>query len=271
MSSALRWVIQTNLGSSKDAEAFARACEQAGHVVERLVRAPFDAGPPAVSNDHPTVFYGAGSLVQAVAAAGRWSPGVWSLDEDYGDWVEHYGAHMLNAGARFLTLAELAEDASLAADEGLHFARPSADTKLFAGQVAAGSAHVAWARRALGVAEAGLDPNTALLLAEPVGIRAEWRLFAVDGRVVTGSRYRSYQRLTVSSELPSEVVEFAEARLREHAPVPVLVMDVGRSGEALYIIELNGFNSAGFYAADLGLLARAIAAFVAQGSASEGA
>ena len=37
-------------------------------------------------------------------------------------------------------------------------------------------------------------------------------------------------------------------------------MDVGRSGDGLYIIELNGFNSAGFYAADLGELVRAIAA-----------
>ena len=264
MTPALRWVIQTNLGSSKDAEAFARACERAGHEVERLVRAPFDQGAPSVPCQGPTVFYGAGSLVEAVAAAGRWRPGVWPLGEDYADWVARYGEHMLNAGARFLTLAELAEDAALAEDEGLYFARPCADTKLFAGQVAAGSAHVAWARRALSVTEAKLDPSTSLLLAQPVGIRAEWRLFAVDGRVVTGSRYRSYQRLTVSPELPREVVDFAEARLREHAPAPVLVMDVGRSGERLYIIELNGFNSAGFYAADLGALVQAIAALVAR-------
>ena len=138
----LRWVIQTNLGSSKDAESFARACEQAAHEVERLVRAPFDAAAPSVPSDRPTVFYGASSLVEAVAAAGRWQPGVWPLREDYGDWVRHYGEHMLNAGARFSTLAELAADASLAADERLYFARPSADTKLFAGQVAAGSALV---------------------------------------------------------------------------------------------------------------------------------
>ena len=37
-------------------------------------------------------------------------------------------------------------------------------------------------------------------------------------------------------------------------------MDVGRSGENLYIIELNGFNSSGFYAARLDALVSAIAA-----------
>lgn len=254
----MRWAIQTNLGSSRDTEALAAACRAHGFEVLPIVRAPFDDHPPDVPADQPTVFYGSSSLIDAVADAGRWQPGAWVLRDDYEAWIADYGARMLNAEARVLTLAELAADVALATDDRPVFARPCSDSKLFAGQVAPANELVAWARRALALADSSLAPETSVMVAAPVGLRDEWRLFVVDGEVVTGSHYRSYQRLDVSPAVPEEVQHFAEGILADRSPARVVVVDVGRSGDELFVVEFNGACSSGFYAADLSLWVAAV-------------
>jgi hypothetical protein len=258
----MRWAIQTNLGSSRDAEALAAACRARGWEVVPIVRAPFDAQAPDVPTDQLTVFYGSSSLIDAVTAADRGRPGAWLLDGDYEAWIADYGAHMLNAQARVLSLAELAGDDALAADDRPVFARPCRDSKLFAGQVTPASELVAWARRALAVGDASCTPATRVMLAAPVGLRDEWRLFVVDPEVVTGSHYRSYQRLDVSPHVPDDVKRFAERLIARRAPAPVFVIDIGRSGNELFIIEFNGACSSGFYAADLLVWVTAVGRFV---------
>ena len=258
----VRWAIQTNLGSSRDAEALAAACRAQGCEVVPIVRAPFEERAPDVPTDQGIVFYGSSSLIDAVVDAGRWRPGAWVLRGDYEEWIVDYGEHMLNTGARVLSLAELAGDAVLADDERLVFSRPCRDSKLFAGQVTPGRELVAWARRALGVGGVSCTPETRVMLAEPVGLRDEWRLFVVDGEVVTGSHYRSYQRLDVSPEVPGEVKRFAEQIIARRSPAEVVVIDIGRSGDELFIVEFNGACSSGFYAADLSAWVAAVGRFV---------
>ena len=208
------------------------------------------------------MFYGSSSLIDAVIAADLWQPGAWVLRDDYEAWIADYGARMLNAEARVLTLAQLAADAALALDDRPVFARPCRDSKLFAGQVTPANELVAWARRALALGDASLEPETRVMLAEPVGLRDEWRLFVVDGEVVTGSHYRSYQRLDVTPAVPDEVKRFAERVLAERSPAPVVVVDIGRSGDELFVVEFNGACSSGFYAADLSLWVAAVGRFV---------
>jgi ATP-grasp domain, R2K clade family 3 len=258
----VRWAIQTNLGSSRDAEALAAACRARGCDVVPIARAPFDDQPPDVPADQPIVFYGSSSLIDAVVDAGHWQPGAWVLLEDYEDWVAVYGAHMLNARARVLSLAELQADAELATDDRPLFARPCRDSKLFAGQVTPASELVAWAHRALAVGDTSCTPETRVMLAEPVGLRDEWRLFVVDGEVVAGSHYRSYQRLDVSPHVPDEVQRFAEQLIVGRSPAPVVVMDIGRSGNDLFVVEFNGACSSGFYAADVSAWVAAVGRFV---------
>lgn len=261
----MRWVVQTNLGNGRDVEAFAAACRARGCEVVELAWPPFCNEAPTLPNELPTVFYGSSSLIDAVVRAGRWRPGAWALDDDYEAWIATYGPRMLNAEGRAIRLVELASDELLAADERALFARPCRDSKAFAGQVRPAREWVAWARRVLALEDATLAADTRILVAEPVGLRDEWRLFVVGGRVVTGSHYRSYERLAVAPGVPEEVARFAEAVLDVGSPAPVVVMDVARCGEALFVVEFNGACSSGFYAADLSALVDAIVEHVELG------
>jgi hypothetical protein len=262
----MRWAIQTNLGSSRDAETLAETCRAQGCEVHLITRPPFCTDPPEVPTDAPTVFYGSSSLIDAVVHANRWRPGAWTLADDYQTWIATYGSHMLNADARLLSMGQLACDDALARDTRPIFARPCNDSKVFAGHITPSCDLVAWARRALELGDSTLAAETRVLLAEPVGLRDEWRLFVVDGQVVTGSHYRTYQRLDVSPGVPDEVRCFAEELLARESPSPVVVMDVGRSGDGLFVIEFNGACSSGFYAADLSAFVAAVGQFVAVAS-----
>ena len=247
----MRWIIQGSGIKPRAVERLTAACARLG-LEHRLVRhVPFsDALPDVPVDEVPTVFYGAVSLVERVHRAGRWAPGVFFDDAAfaYGAWLPVYGEHALNHGAAFTTLAALADGEG---EDGVHrFIRPVEDSKAFAGDVQTLGEIRAWVAqmRASGVDELLTLPVVA---AEPVGLADEWRVFVVEGRAAAGSHYRSHHRLDVRPGLPAEVVAFAEARARDFAPAPVFVMDIARSGPGLYVIELNCFNSSGFYDADV--------------------
>jgi hypothetical protein len=99
------------------------------------------------------------------------------------------------------------------------------------------------------------------LVAEPVGISHEWRLFIVEGEVISGSRYRSDGKLVVAPGLPLGVIRFAENRIKDYVPSKVFVMDIGLSVD-YYVIEIGCFNSAGFYAADIDKVVDAVSELI---------
>jgi ATP-grasp domain, R2K clade family 3 len=76
--------------------------------------------------------------------------------------------------------------------------------------------------------------------------------------VVAGSQYRTYFRLDVRPAVPGDVRAFAENMAHTWAPARAFVLDVARSGPGLYVIEANCLNSAGFYAADVDAIVRAV-------------
>jgi hypothetical protein len=85
-------------------------------------------------------------------------------------------------------------------------------------------------------------------------------LFVVDGKVVSGSHYRAEGLLAVSPEVPPEVVCFGEQMASTWSPAPVFVLDVALSDESLSVIEINGFNSSGFYESNIRDIVSAVSA-----------
>ncbi len=220
---------------------------------------PFSNQPPQLDNHQPTVFYGSTGCMSNIWESRQWTPGVYfdPIRFSFPEWGQAYGSHCLNAEARETTLHALAHEQH--DGERLFFLRPIHDDKSFAGEVMSFGDICAWVADLDGTV---LSPQTEILVADPVGISHEWRLFVVDGKVSTGSHYRTRQRLDVYPDLPTDVVAFAERLAQQWQPAPVFVLDVARSADRLYLVEINCFNSAGFYASDVAKLVGDVARYV---------
>ncbi len=107
-----------------------------------------------------------------------------------------------------------------------------------------------------------IRPDTAVLVCEPVTFAIEYRLFVLDGHVVTGSRYARYGRLDTSpldgDRGEAAVRAFAAALLADCADTlpSAVVVDVGLiqdpdTGEERWaVVEANMPWFAHSYAAD---------------------
>ena len=259
---SVRWVVQTNLGKSYSEDLY-NACQNVGVEFVPTIAIPFSDELPDVPNDKPVIFYGATNWINNIYKNNKWKPGVFFNPESIlPHWIEKYGHTALNFGARCLTLEALKAEI----DDGQHwedrtfFIRPISDQKEFAGQVISAYGIWEWMNKVqTDIPDFG---KTKIAIAEPVGIEREWRTFIVDGRVSSGSQYRRYGNSDVKCKLPKEVIEFAELRAKDYSPAPVFVMDIGRSANNLYVIEIGCFNSAGFYASSVDKIVKDVSEYI---------
>jgi len=251
----MKWVIQSNLGNLEDHSRMHDICDRHGYDHESIKVIPFSSDIPEIDNAQPTVFYGATNFINNVHKSKRWNPGTFFNEENFTvkAYVEYYKEHMINFPCLFTTIGEFAE--SHQPMEKQFFIRPIKDLKEFAGDVMEFNDVVRWERNIRYLPgcdnNSTLTINTEIMVSEPYGIAHEWRLFIVNGRVSSGSHYRSYMNLDSKNDLPDRVVSFAEEACKMWVPAEVFVMDIGESSGNLYIIECNCFNSSGFYKSDV--------------------
>jgi len=242
----ITWAIESNLHSSGAVE-LQDACNKLQVPYVNVYSVPFSNEPPEIDVSGHVVFYGATSCVTNIYKTKKYVPGVF-FDEDnfrMSSYLRNW--EMLNSDAETTTLAEFSdrnEDPNR-----LFFIRPDKDLKEFAGEVVRFGDFSSWVDKvSLGGGIFGIDCE--IVVAEPVGISNEWRIFVVNGKAITGSHYRSYLRLDVHPEVPQEVISFAEDMAKIWSPAEVFALDVGRSGSKLYVIEANCMNSSGLYSSN---------------------
>lgn len=170
---------------------------------------------------------------------------------------------MLNGpDAKFLHVSGI--EAKLPDDDRCWFIRPVADSKEQAGNVKAAADIRETARKVMAldaeeIPNGSLRPDTLMMLTPPARIFKEWRIWIVNGNVVTHSLYKDGARVTYRYEIDDDALEFAQtlAGLNKGYS-PAYVMDICRTEEGLRLVETNCINAAGFYAADLTKLAAVI-------------
>jgi hypothetical protein len=269
MASAVLWVVQSNLGSSKDINAIQEACEELGLPCMPVIAIPFSDELPDVPNDRPVVFYGSSNFVTNVYRSGRWQPGAFFNESmfQFSEAFKHYGTKCLNSDATFTTMGALAKESF--PNEKQLFIRPVGDLKEFAGNTFSFGEYQEWCT-SLSAGDLSITLETPIVAATPKQIDHEWRLFIVNKRVISGSHYRSLGVLEVSEHIPETVVRFGEELARIWSPDIVYVMDIAESGGRFSLIEINGFNSSGFYASDIKKIVGAISDAVGSNYAIKG-
>ncbi|CTQ55982.1 hypothetical protein LP7551_04538 [Roseibium album] len=255
----MQWLLQEFEDTQKLAEALDRL--EIPYTWHKVVPFVGDLVPtPVVVDPNSVVMFGSYTLWR-YAKANSYKPGVFKLNPFVQEQAWH--PYLLNgADALFLTLRDLPKHLD---DDGREwFLRPVDDSKEEPGNVKSTDEILGMADRVLRLDEneipnGSLRHDTLLMLTKPVRILREWRVWVVEGHVVTYSLYKEGARVVYRHEIDDDAHVFAQ-HMVDLSPdyAQAYVIDVCRTEEGLKLLETNCLNAAGFYAADLLKLAAAI-------------
>jgi hypothetical protein len=252
----MHWILQDNLINPGTRDHLVQLLEARGVRYTRVKLVPiFNLLDGEVPQPVGPIFAYGSTGLGAVAKAAGWQPGYFDANLDYELMLEHYGDRALNAGAVSETLADMPRRFDR------FFVRPVLDNKSFAGSVMTWEEFETFRE---GISKITDDQDVTLRLQDRIvcaplaNIEAEYRIFIINGRVVTGSRYKIGDQVRSSPDVPEAVTVFAQACADHWQPNEAFTLDVAATPEGLRVIELNSANSAGFYACDVGAIVEAV-------------
>ena len=255
----MQWILQ----DFEDTRLLAPALERLGARFSWHKVVPFEGTllpEPHVPDPEAVVLFGSYALWRIASAKG-WRPGVFRIAPFVSQ--EAWHPFLLNgADAPVVALRDLL--AWLDGETRVFFVRPLDDSKAMPGTLMETPELRRTVERVLALApdevpEGSLRHDTELMLAAPARIRREWRVWVVDGQVVTASLYREGRRVTHGAGIEAAALDFARHLVALNPGyAPAYVIDVCETAEGLRLLETNCINAAGFYAADLDLLVGAI-------------
>lgn len=191
--------------------------------------------------------YGSCKMVRVVSEMGL-TPGVYF---DYSAfnvlaWREYLAEFMLND----FKVCSIRDFRNVTAARDI-FIRPVMDLKMFSGTVVPeGTAFEEFFATKFNGTD--YNDNALVAYADPKEILAEWRVFIVNRRAVTGSLYRMDGELKPSTDFPASVARWAENIAERYwLPHDNCVMDVAMTTKGLHIMEFNCINASGLYKADV--------------------
>ncbi|WP_412555114.1 ATP-grasp domain-containing protein [Shimia sp. MIT1388] len=255
----MQWVLQ----DFEDTRKLGDALTSLGRDVSWHKIVPFVgelAPPPVIKDPQAVVLFGAYSMWKYAEAQGL-KPGVFRIAPFLQQSVWH--PFLLNgADAQVMPFGECAS--RLDGVDRLWFLRPVEDSKEIPGRVMAAQEIADLSARVAALPEdelpvGSLRADTMVMLTEPQAIDEEWRLWVVADCIVTYSRYKQSGQVGYVHDIPEDALRFGQKMAQLNSGyAPAYVMDICRTERGLRIIETNGINAAGFYAADLEPLIHAI-------------
>ena len=255
----MQWILQ----DFEDTQKLAVALDQLGYTYSWHKVVPFVGEllpEPRVSDLNSVVLFGSYSLWKQ-AKKNNWQPGVFQIDPFVQQEVWH--PFLLNgADAKFVKVADI--PSTITPSDELWFLRPVDDSKSITGTVKSATDIIEMADTVLTVPAddiplGSLRHDTEMMLTAPVNIAQEWRVWVVEDCIITASLYKQGSRVVYKPQIDEDALAFAGQMVAVNPNyAQAYVIDVCRTSTGLKIIETNCINAAGFYAADLEALAKAI-------------
>ena len=248
----MKWIIQDNLFKEEAVSSLIEILDKRDLPYELVKVIPFTDGElspdPDIENGESAIVVGSGTL-NKYAFRKSLMPGAWTNDDfKYTSYIENYGNRMLNYSSVFLSLSEVMD---FVEDDEEYFIRPDTDGKVFAGEVLKGIDIIEWFEKILRYDSPNLDANTIVMISPLQNIYNENRFVVVDGKVITGSQYKLGSQVKYSKDVDQDIYDYAQECVDIWQPADVFVIDIARTDEGLRCIEINNFNSAGWYHCDV--------------------
>lgn len=251
----LHWIIQDSPYHEEGHYALKEILErmEIPHTEIKVVPFSHELIPEPECGNHAIVM---GSTTLARVAETRdWTPGVFTNEHfDYRSYMDHYGSYMLNSDAI------ICEFGSVDSPWDRFFFRPTADSKSFGGIIMNAGDVDAWADSVKSIEEKNyttIDSSTPVVVAPLKEIYREYRFFVVDGKVITGSMYKQGDKV-IHKTILDDSDKFAQKMADLWQPAEAFVLDIALTPKGFKVLEVNCFNSAGYYAIDVGKLVNAI-------------
>jgi hypothetical protein len=281
------WIVQNNLYNEAGYARFIKALERLG--VDYLIVKPvpftnkilpadydsweedFDSTPELEIDANQKIMICGATSLSRIADAKGWNPGTYLNDNfDFSKWRDGFGKNnILNGDAR----VGLVKNITIPAYDYV-FVRPVHDTKSFSGITMSEYDLDDWLKSISQIEEEEFVPlhkNTEIMISSVKTIISEYRMFIVDGKVVTGSMYKRGNQVIANEYVEPLVYEFTQRMVGEwqgkvdcriipsvRVPADAFVMDIAVTPFGMKVIEINNINSAGFYAADVQKIIMAI-------------
>lgn len=255
----MRWVVQSNVYAEEGYDSLLQAIRDECHDLTTVKVVPFSAEIVSTEGalpapDEPAIALGTYSLVRAGVALG-WRPGAFLDNLDFEVQRARWGERMLNHRASVHRFGDIPFQ------EQPFFLRPVHDTKAFTGFVCDWGYYSDWVEA---IGKMGQEVpltvglGTPVMVCPRVDIDSETRTWIIDGRVTTASGYKrgTIKRYTPPRDVPDAITAFAQRCADLWCPNGAFVLDVADTHEGLRIVEVNNFNSAGFYLGDMGAVIR---------------
>jgi len=257
----IQWVVQANLTSLDDLSGLRNECKNSNIPFIEVKVIPFTTELPHFEILPCNIYYGSTTFNNLIYENQNTRRGLFFDPETFSieNYIDKWSKHMLNYGASVTTFRELMSFRY--EDQKLLFIRPNDDSKSFAGEVKSFVEISDWYEKLRNISNINLTLESKIIVSEPYNLKSEWRLWIVNKKVVTASKYREYFKLAKELGCPPEVVSFAEQRCQEYTPHDVFVMDICLSSDDYYIIECGCMNGAGFYKADIGKIVKSVSEY----------
>lgn len=195
------------------------------------------------------------STMCGIANSKGWNPGSFLNDNfDFQIWGSRFGELALNHDARMVPFGEVQNWFPQ------FFIRVVDDSKAFPGGVWNWEDFAIRQRMVLAGNDRSrsLKPDTLVVVAPIKHLLFERRYFVVEGKVISSSLYRVGGKPQISDVPDEECDAFVQKAIIRFMPARAFVIDVAGTPEGIRVVEINCFNSAAFYACNIGKLVEAI-------------
>jgi len=250
----MHWIVQNNLFNEESHGKFISMLDKTNTSYDLVKVIPFSnqVEPDIVNDNKHTIVYGSTALNNISKDKGLYPGTFLNENHDVTVWSKYYEKYLLNTDYvidKFSEVRNLWNGADF-------FIRPCGDDKLFGGHVLSWEEFKEWQNKVIDLKEGytTLNADTLVAYSSYKHIKAEYRFFIIDGKIISASQYKKDGRIYYKNIDNDEALSglfifyFVSYVISTWLPSRGFVIDVAQDNDNnLSIIEVNCLNSSGFY------------------------
>ena len=248
----VKWLVEDSV-FEEDIDSLIEEIQRQGMEVRKVKYVPFQGGEyyNYFNVNDCVVFYGSLNLMVQLKREVPWIPLGWCTLQNFecSKYYAYFGKYLLNSDYVMMPVAELIRQKEMIGKmlgrDGMVFVRPSSGFKQFTGRL------VACDELTLESLDYGFyyeEKDLLVVVSSPKNVDKEWRFVVAEGRVISGSEYKADGRIGMSEVVDESALDLAN-KIAENdwTPDPIFVIDICKSEDEYFLLEMNSFSCSGFY------------------------